>query len=115
MPQSYRGWPAALSGDARLPRSSDWIRAESQGQLSLQPFRGRFPAEGACNHRDIVVDHANVRSLIRSRRPHRIRKQLATDRHLPTAVAGPLDNGLDVFLGNARLDKDRFDLALHNQ
>ena len=68
--------------------------------------------EGIHDGFNIVPDHADVSPFDRSLRAHRVGEELAAlGDHMTTRLA-PLDDGLHIARIHARLDENRFHLAL---
>src|SRR5690606_16691525 len=67
----------------------------------------------ARDHRDVVIDHADIGALICAGLAHSIGEQLTADNNGVAACRGALDQRPDIALGDRRFDEDGADLPFY--
>src|SRR5918998_539532 len=113
MPRMARGMTGSFSGEGSpgAPPSTVFsagftIPGSFQGRKAVvHASRRHRSAERPGDGADVVVDHADVGSLVGPALAHGVRVQLAADLDRPTARRRAFDQGLHIAIGDGALHK----------
>ena len=72
----------------------------------MKAFLGSVAAEGAGDEGDVVIDHAEVSSLVGAGFAHGIGEEFAADDDFVAAGGSAFDEGFDTFFGDRAFDED---------